>query len=162
MLWHDGLALAWAGSCFPWTFIHQEEFLGHSFCSAWVSPPGDARQIAREPVSCDSSICMGLPIKGPMTGLVCACGVATLEFCWASLGDLWANAPCNVFEQVALWGPPFAWLTQTFSLFPSCYTCLYLVHTGLDILKQCTTDDECDTNTMECSDNGDGINKCRE
>jgi hypothetical protein len=56
------LALAWAGSCFPWDFI----LLGFSFCSAWVWLPGDAQQIAREPVSCDDSVSVGVPIKGPM------------------------------------------------------------------------------------------------
>jgi hypothetical protein len=48
-----------------------KEFLGHSIFSAWVRPPGDARQIARELVSCDSSVCMGLPIKGPTFDRAC-------------------------------------------------------------------------------------------
>jgi hypothetical protein len=65
-MWKGGFARAGAGSCFPWDFIHHGEFLGFSICSAWVWPPGNAQQIARQPVSCDSSICIGLPIKGLM------------------------------------------------------------------------------------------------
>jgi hypothetical protein len=49
-----------------------------------VWPPGDAQQITGEPVLYNSSVSMGVPIKGPMferdlpkkkKGLVCACGV---------------------------------------------------------------------------------------
>jgi hypothetical protein len=66
---------AQVGSCSPWNFLHQGGFLGHSIFSAWVWPPGDARQFAREPVSCDSSVCVGNPERGPMFDrLVCACG----------------------------------------------------------------------------------------
>jgi hypothetical protein len=45
--------------------------MGYSFCSTWVWPSGDAQQIAREPVSCDSIVCMELPIKGPMFDRAC-------------------------------------------------------------------------------------------
>jgi hypothetical protein len=50
----DRVALA-----LPRDFLHQGGFLGHSIFSDWVWPPGDARQFSREPVSCDSSVCLG-------------------------------------------------------------------------------------------------------
>jgi hypothetical protein len=96
-----------------------KEFLGHSIFPAWVWPPGDARQIAREPVSCDSSVCMGLPIKGPiLTGLVCVCGVATLRLCQASLGNLWARVPSlPSFVHDGFWRPTLGWADTNLSLF---------------------------------------------
>jgi hypothetical protein len=69
MTWWLCTALAWAGSCFPWNDFHHRKFLGYSFCSAQLWQPG-AQQIDGEPVSCDSSVSIGEPVKGPMfTGL---------------------------------------------------------------------------------------------
>jgi hypothetical protein len=111
------ICTAQVGSCSPWDFLHQGGFLRHSIFSAWVWLPGDAWQFAREPVSCNSSVCMGLPIKGPMFDrLVCACvdgylGICSVPFCQASL----LHAGC--FEGLPLSGP-----NTNLNLIPTCYT----------------------------------------
>jgi hypothetical protein len=124
-----GLALALADSCFPWNFIHQGRVSWGSFCSAWVWPPGDAQQIAREPVSCDTSVFMGTH-QGSYVwqGLFAHAVWLDLEFCCASLGD---RGKCCTLDYATLRlsrliynGLPSRRTTLTWLLTP-CNTLLY-------------------------------------
>jgi hypothetical protein len=102
------------GGCFPWDFLHQGGFLGHNIFSAWVWPPGDARQFAREPVTCDSCVCMWLPIKAPMFDrAVCACGDGYLGILTGlarrPLGKCSILSSITASVQDGIWRPTFGW-----------------------------------------------------
>jgi hypothetical protein len=135
-VWQDGPCTAKAEGCFPWDFIHQGEFLGQSIFSAWLWPPGDARQFAMEPVSCDSSIYMGLPIKNPMFDRACLhmrCGYLgiMLGLVRRPLGKSSILSSISTFVQDGFWRPTFEWAEhkpQSFSALLQQYD-FYTFHT---------------------------------
>jgi len=42
------------------------------------------------------------------------------------------------------------------------HLCIMFLLSGLEVLEPCNSDDDCDPNTMQCVDKGDGSKKCCE